>query len=241
MTAPPFMAELGRGMGWHAGTVLAMLWMFLDESAEHDRETGHQQSLVLGGGIADFASWEALSLEWSAALEAFEIPMFHMADFEARAKPFEGWLDDKRRALLSGLLDITVNHIPLFFGTIDKGDKPGFRARYHTNLAKMITVMWSASRNSSDPITVVFAAHKEIRAEFMGRAFDFWNREGDLTFGGFANPVRVCPLQVADIVAYEFCRAARAVRPPQTRYPLMRLKKRPCFLLHAETLGTVEL
>jgi hypothetical protein len=84
MTALPVVTELGRGMAWYAGTVLAMLWMYLDESGEHDRKTGHQRSLVLGGGIADFASWEALSLEWGAALQAFEIPMFHMADFEAQ-------------------------------------------------------------------------------------------------------------------------------------------------------------
>jgi hypothetical protein len=210
-------------------------------SGEHDREGGHQKSLVLGGGIAQFSDWEALSLDWAGTLESFAIPAFHMADFEARAKSFEGWPESRRRALLGGLLDITVRHIPLFFGTIDKGDKPGFRARYHANLAKTITTMWPAARNSGEAITVVFAAHEEIRAELMGRAFDFWNREGILTFGGFADPVRVCPLQVADIVAYELCRAARSVRPAQTRYPLKRLKERHCFLLHAETLGVVEL
>jgi hypothetical protein len=235
------MTELGRGLGWCAGTVLAMLWMYLDESGEHDRGDGHQKSLVLGGGIASFSEWEALSLEWAGTLEAFAIPAFHMADFEARARPFEGWAEGRRRALLSGLLDITVKHIPVFFGTIDKGEKPGFRARYRANLAKMTTTIWPAARNSGERLTVVFAAHQEIRAELMGRAFDFWNRDGILTFGGFADPVRVCPLQVADIVAYELCRAARSVRPAQTRYPLKRLKERNCFLLHAETLAVVEL
>src|SRR6266851_600122 len=241
MTALPVMTELGRGLGWHAGEVLAMLWMYLDESGEHDREDGHQKSLALGGGIAPLSAWEALSLDWAGTLESFAIPAFHMTDFEARAKSFQGWSEDRRRALLSGLLDIAVKYVPLFFGTVDKGDKPGFRARHHANLAKTITTIWSASQNSNEPITVVFAAHEEISAELMGRAFDFWNKDGDLTFDGFANPLRVCPLQVADIVAYEFNRAARSVRPAQTRYPLERLKKRHCFLLHAETLGVVDL
>lgn len=241
MTELPVMTELGRGLGWHAGTVLAMLWMYCDESGEHDQADGHLKSLVLGGGIARFHDWEALSLDWGWTLEAFAIPAFRMADFEARAKPFEGWSEDRRRALLSGLLDIAVKHIPVFFGTIDKGDKSGFRARYHANLAKTITTLWPFARNSSEPITVVFASHKEISAELMGRAFDFWNRDGILTFGGFADPIRVCALQVADIAAYEFCRAGRSMRPVRMRYPLKRLKERKCFLLHAETIAAVEL
>jgi hypothetical protein len=31
MTNLAVMTELGRGLGWHAGTVLAMLRMYLDE------------------------------------------------------------------------------------------------------------------------------------------------------------------------------------------------------------------
>jgi hypothetical protein len=240
MTKLPVMTELGRGMGWHAGTVLAMLWMYLDESGEHARD-GSLVSLVLGGGIASFPSWEALSSEWASILESFEIPMFHMADFEARQKPFDGWGEDRRRSLLSRLLDIAVEYVPLFFGTIDKSNKPGVRARYRANLAKTIKEMWIGAHNSGEAITVVFSAHRDMPAEFMGRAFDFWNKEGDLTFGGFADPIRACPLQVADIVAYEFCRAARSVRPAKTRYPLERLKARHCFLLDAETLGVREL
>ena len=241
MTNLPVMTELGRGLGWHAETVLAMLWMYLDESGSHNSKSGYLEHLVLGGGIADFPAWEALSLDWAATLEAFEIPMFHMADFEARVAPFEGWCNIKRRALLSGLLDITVKHIPFFFGVVDKSDKPGFRPRYEANLAKTIKEMWLGARNMREPITVVFAAHEKIRAELMGRAFDFWNRDGDLRFGGFADPVHICPLQVADIVAYELCRAARPVKLKRRRYPLERLMKRHCFLLHAETLGVVEL
>jgi len=126
MTNLPVMTELGRGLGWHAETVLAMLWMYLDESGSHNSKSGYLEHLVLGGGIADFPAWEALSLDWAATLEAFEIPMFHMADFEARVAPFEGWCNIKRRALLSGLLDITVKHIPFFFGVVDKSDKPAF-------------------------------------------------------------------------------------------------------------------
>src|SRR6266851_10529208 len=118
MTALPVMTELGRGLGWR-GKILAMLWIHLDESGEHDSGSGHLKRLAIAGGIAPFESWEILSLEWSAILEAFYIPMFHMADFESReATPFKGWSEEKRRLLLSGLLDVAVRHIPFFFGTV---------------------------------------------------------------------------------------------------------------------------
>jgi hypothetical protein len=240
MSALPIMTELGRGLGWHARTVLVMLWMYLDESGEHDRSSGRLKGLALAGGIALFPSWEALSIEWTSILESFGISMFHMADFEARAKPFKEWPEDRRRGLLSGLLDIAVRHVPIFFGTIDQSDKPGFRQRYIANLAKMTKEMWIASRHSSEPLTVVIAAHKEIKAELMGWAFDLWSQDSDLRFGGFADPTSVCPLQVADIVAYEFCRAARTEK--RQRYPLTRLKEaKICCLLAAETLGVVNL
>jgi hypothetical protein len=137
-------------MGWHGGTILAMLWMYLDESGEHDRRDGHLRRLALGGGIAPFASWEALSLEWSATLESFEIPMFHMADFEARAKPFFGWEGSRRRALLAQLLDIAIRHIPIFWGTAGTGlhDGAAFRQHYLSNLAKLVAQMAPASRDA---------------------------------------------------------------------------------------------
>jgi hypothetical protein len=130
----------------------------------------------------------------------------------------------------------------MFFGRVDPGDKPGFRMRYRSNLAKIMKELWIGSHHSSEPITVVFAAHEEIKAALMGRAFDIWNKDADLAFGGFGDPARVCPLQVADIVAYEFCRAARTERPKRPRYPLTRLKEASvCALLFAEKLGAVEL
>jgi hypothetical protein len=87
-------------------------------------------------------------------------------------------------------------------------------------------------------ITVIFATHKDITAEFMGRCFDRWAYGTDFVLGGFANPLKVCALQVADIVAYEFCRATRSKRPAAQRYPLKRLKEAQSrFLVFAETLA----
>ena len=130
MTRLPIMAELGRGMGWHAGTILAMLWLYLDESGDHDRETGNLVRLAHGGGIARFEAWEALSIEWADTLIRFEVPMFHMADFEARRKPFEGWDNDRRRALLARLMDIALAYIPMFWGVMGNHPKLSWQKAY---------------------------------------------------------------------------------------------------------------
>ena len=102
--------------------------------------------------------------------------------------------------------------------------------------------MWFESQELKEPITVVFAAHREIRAEEIGRFFDLWRDDAPIEFGGFANPETVCPLQLADIVAYEFRCAARPEQPDKMRYPLTRLKTaKRCVLNFAETLGVVAL
>jgi hypothetical protein len=247
MTRLPIMTELGRGMGWHAGTVLAMLWMYLDESGDHDRRTGNLIRLALAGGIARFDAWEALSIEWAETLIRFEIPMFHMTDFEARRGPFEGWDNDRRKALMRQLMDIALTYVPVFWGVIGESTqstagKKHIRRHYMSNVSKTVKELWFDFESSSEPLTVVFAAHRDIRAEEIGRFFDLWKVDAPIEFGGFAKPETLCPLQLADIVAYEFRCAARPEQPEKMRYPLTRLKTaKRCVLTFAETLGEVQL
>jgi hypothetical protein len=68
-----------------------MLWAFFDESGWHAsrEEGGRLKKLTVGGCIASFDSWECLSLEWSSALAAMNLPCFHMADFENRQPPHD--------------------------------------------------------------------------------------------------------------------------------------------------------
>ena len=69
---------------------------------------------TLGCGISTFSAWQELTKEWNAVLVDAGIGMFHMADFEARAKPFDAWSEEKRRRVLNGLLDIVSRHILRF-------------------------------------------------------------------------------------------------------------------------------
>jgi hypothetical protein len=242
----PVMTELGRGMGWHAEKIITMLWLYLDESGDHDRSTGNLIRLALAGGMASFEAWEALSIEWADILGRFEIPMFHMADFEARQGPFKDWDNQRRRAIMGQLLDVALAHVPVFWGTIGSFPRPArerhIRHHYMSNVSKTVKELWLEFGNSSDRLTVVFAAHRDIRAQDIGRFFDIWKVDAPIEFGGFANPETVCPLQLADIVAYEFRCAARPIRPEKTRYPLTRLKAaKRCVLTYAETLGAPDL
>jgi hypothetical protein len=64
----PVLTEIGRGMGWLPWQAIAMLWGYFDESGEHPAG-GNLTRLTFGGGFAPFEAWEALSMEWAAALE----------------------------------------------------------------------------------------------------------------------------------------------------------------------------
>lgn len=226
-----------------------MLWLYFDESGDHDRETGNLVRLCLAGGLASFEAWEMFSMEWGETLSCFQIPMFHMADFEARQGPFSDWNNDRRRALMSRLMDIALAHVPTFWGVIGEPTRAAalgrrhIRRHYMTNVSKAIKELWFEFERRAEPLTVVFAAHRDIRSEEVGRFFDLWKVDAPIEFGGFGRPETLCPLQLADIVAYEFRCAARVEQPDKMRYPLTRLRTAPrgCRLTFAETLGEVEL
>ena len=208
-----------------------MLWAYFDESGEHDA-SGALSRLTVGGGIAPLEEWEALSLRWRVLLDRFELPFFHMTDFEARKRPFHELGEADRLVLLSGLLDLAVEHVSEFVGFIGQPEKgkAALVDAYETNLAKATREMAIDLHSSGEKLTVIFARHKEISAAKIGQWFDLWaDADESLVFGGVGNPNDLCPLQVADIVAYEIARDARSVRPEKTRYPFERLtpKMRP--------------
>jgi hypothetical protein len=63
---------------------------------------------MLAGYISNSNGWTKFDQEWQSALDEFEIPAFHMTDFEAGGRAFKGWArDDPRRVcLLEKLADV---------------------------------------------------------------------------------------------------------------------------------------
>lgn len=96
------------GLGWRAGSVVAMTWIYFDESGEHSLEDGRLRRLTLGCGVSTLEGWNNLEKEWRAVIEDAGVVAFHMADFESRARPFDTWDDTKRKYVLNSLLDIAI-------------------------------------------------------------------------------------------------------------------------------------
>jgi hypothetical protein len=222
-----------------------MTWVYFDESGEHDRTSGRLTRLTLGCGIASFDQWKSIDGPWRRVLEDAGVSMFHMADFEARKPPYDLWDDAKRKDVLNKLLNLMCESIPVYWGVSDFSEEipttSKFRKAYQSNVIKLFLELVRKREELSGDITCVFARHKNISAQFVGRFFDFFEHwlPNRLKFGGFGEPSAFPQLQVADIIAYEFSRTARKDRPEEERYPLRRLAKsaHEVTLYHSSRFG----
>jgi hypothetical protein len=76
---------------------------FVDE-AGHSKDP-RQNYLCLAGLITTESSWRILDISWRQICERAGLTEpFHMMDFAARKKQFEGWPEEKRRELLRQLI-----------------------------------------------------------------------------------------------------------------------------------------
>jgi Protein of unknown function (DUF3800) len=203
---------------------------FFDESGEHaSRSDGGQLiRLTLGGCWAEFDDWSCFVNEWGAVLSAHSINEFHAADFFSYNGEFCGWDSrrDEHRALLNSLLDVIIKYVPELVGfslSTPRGNDDFVRT-YEANLSAII----SNSQFQSNP-AIVLARHKNYSAKRISEVVEA--TEGSMSYIGFkiktwtiSSPKECCPLQAADLVAYELARFAREKefnRP--MRYPLRRL------------------
>jgi hypothetical protein len=220
-------------LGWVSASGVLMLWGFFDESGEHapQNEGGQLIRLTLGGCWASFQQWEAFSLDWAAALDAFDIRVFHMTDFEANQGEFKGWRDrlDDRRRLLNSLLDAIINHVPEFVGfseSTPNGDID-FKRIYESNIVSML----SNSSFQHQP-SIVVARHNDYGPSKIGELVEaaeraFQHMGWSVKTWTVGDPAEFCPLQAADLIAYEIARHDREkeLRRPM-RYPLRRLREK---------------
>jgi hypothetical protein len=211
-------AELVRALRWKPDRLVAMLWAYFDESGLHKAETGKLDWLVLGGAIASEEDWEHVSIEWEAALNNFGITTFHMADFESNEGEFKNFSIDNHKALLNRLLEIQAKYVHNIFGVSNwTGRYIGpYQKIYHKNVIDILTIIWPSCEN--DLISLVFARHKEVSFSKIGEYFDEAQSKHQ-RFGSWTvdDPSNNPPLQMADLIAYEFARSIRDGFP--IRYP----------------------
>jgi hypothetical protein len=208
--------------------VVAMFWAYFDESGLHAPQVngGGLRKLTVAGCIADEEAWNQLSVDWSAALSMWGLPVFHMVDFENRVAPYNKWTPAERKERLNILLEIigrTKAHCCGFTNIVRSDDntaKVYERCVYDTFL--------ELSMNWDEKFSIVFAHHPEygkqehLYTEML--AHGLRDQAMSCTIG---HPINVVPLQAADIVAYEICKDERMgderEKLTPRRYPLERL------------------
>jgi hypothetical protein len=203
---------------------------YFDESGHPDDP--NTRAFAVGGCIASSEDWNAFDRTWSAALEAAEVPWFHMRDFAHSRGVFEGWPEKRRRALLATLIRTMKDHRLGFIGTawrFDRQDSRHALDHYYT-AAYRTCILYAQPFAVGGTVDFVFAQQSEISAvlyeayhERVRRADRETTHLGSLRFD---DPRRLTPLQAADLIAYEVRHNAGRLSP--IRWPLQQLPRKRC-------------
>jgi Protein of unknown function (DUF3800) len=200
-----------------------MLWTaYFDESGVHASD-GSLIKFTIGGCLASSESWDRLTPRWTSALAAMGLSCFHMAHFEARRPPYSSWTENERRNRLNTLLEIIGEpgrHCYGFTNNARPGDTTQslYQRCAHDLLLELGTMY-------EDQFAVVFAHHPEFaRYEHLLDQMLRHDMGKKIRSCTVARPINNCPLQVADIIAYEIAREERGTPKPQ-RYPLSRIQE----------------
>ena len=204
------------------------LWAYFDESGWHAPrdEGGRLRKLTVGGCISTFESWECFSLEWADAIAKMDLPYFHMADFEARKRPpYNTWTDDQRKNRLNALLNILGSKERHCYGFTNLARPNDTTSSIYERCAHDLLIELSMY---DEQFAVIFAHHPEYGRHTQ--LLDLLIKYGmgkTIRSCTIMLPADTCPLQAADIVAYEISREERELLIP-TRYPLKRLQELGC-------------
>jgi len=213
---------------------LLMIWGYYDESGEY--ADGKLVNMTIGSCMAPFENWIAFEREWREALAKEGISAFHMTDFEAWVPPFDfkftdgGRDKEKHNRILNALLDIMLRHVDGFhgFGAVAMFD-PAVPALSHERLMEDCVcgaikhAVLDAADYYGQPINLVFGKQRHF-SEIMMRKYvdlyDYGDAKGCIKSFTMMDPESVCPLQAADILAYEMSKSQRDRRE---RYPYRRI------------------
>jgi hypothetical protein len=224
------------------GKLMLMLTGYFDES-------GHSQDPVcqvagMAGFVAPAAHWEVFETEWKNALTNAGLERaFHMKEFAHSTGQFASWKgkEDQRRMLMKCLIKIIqdTQAMPIgvvvsleAFKSLTEEQQAGFKDPYylafqHCTRGASTEGMYELSPD--ERVAMVYALNSEFGTErglaeqlwhFVKRHYDYGWRLG--TYAS-ATPEDLCPLQAADLFAYELCHEFenRIKRPDhRMRWPL---------------------
>jgi len=189
-----------------------MMSVYFDDSGTHDDSV----AVAVGGYLATREAWGVFQERWKAILDEHEIPFFHMVDFEARQKQFDGWENDKRIALQTKLIRLIREHtqITISAATI-KADYPAVKEHYGVSdyiytLYQALggVASWAKRDDFPGPVDYVFSQRAASSGELdtLRRRIEedrVLKRQLRLGSWTVADMREINPLQAADIIAFE--------------------------------------
>ncbi|MGP0593217.1 DUF3800 domain-containing protein [Nitrospira sp. T9] len=208
--------------------VSAVVFAYFDESGKPD----HSPVVSLGAVVASERKWKDFEKEWMKELYLVKapihprhnLPYFHMTDFESPdCKDYRHLNKDAREAFISSLAGIVNETIS--YGVVESLAvkdwneivMPHFLDSYRQNRGWYLFMLqnalidiayWTKNLSLHEPIACIFDTNNEVSYAATEHFNDI--RENDYCGIGhrfvsatFANSVQFCPLQAADILAYE--------------------------------------
>lgn len=209
-----------------------MLEAYFDESRKHDKITGCDIQVTVGGAIAHECQWIALSAEWEVALAMEGFSIFHMSEFESRRGEFRKWhdhsFDNERKNFLNKLLNIISRHILCIVGSrIPIINNSGFAKTYAEAVKKCIyRATLDVARLRQENIALFFAVQPEVSYKRIVQYCDILKNLAipNLASCAGAEPKDKLPLQVADLLSYEIMKWDGENNSAKWRYPLRKLR-----------------
>lgn len=198
---------------------MLMLSAYMDETGHSSDEK--QKFVGIAGLIAPAANWEAFEKKWKAALKLpyIDLPFFHMTDFAARKKHYEGWSEVKRQTVLGKLFKVIETIHPLPFGALIPMDlyrdlseeykeflMDPYYLCFSSALAGCTAFLEFKKLPPDEKVALIFSEQVEFRNKAL-KIYEQVKEQEMLKARGtppiFRDMRDIVPLQAADIVAYE--------------------------------------
>jgi hypothetical protein len=211
-------------------------------------ESGHAASggfVALAGFVARDETWAQFDVAWNAALARHGAPFLHTTDLTNFMREFEGWTEERRRALMAELMNVIhdAGRIAAVGAVMAVDDFNSLTPEQQTRLRDPFFPLFQEVINGASLEAYFDRSDTTVRMvysqqdEFAGSArqlFDVMQgrnaRIGELRFAD----MRTSPgLQAADLLSFEFARYYRnqRTRPDlPMRWPLRQMLRQQRIL-----------
>lgn len=201
-----------------------MLTGYFDETGHADDPALHFAGMA--GFVASDGAWANFEEQWKDTLKNAQLSLaFHMKDFAHSNGQFEAWKgkEEKRRLLFARLLEIIreTKAKPIGaavslrdFETLTPAQQTSFKDPYYLCFQAVTrgAAIEAVFEEPPEQVTTVYAFNGEFGTNRDGSAEQLWkmirshyDHGHRLASYASSTPTETCPLQAADLFAYELC------------------------------------